>query len=75
MLSHVGFELTLVTVARTGDRLSGRFQVTEHRPSEAVWHDLVVVEPALSRSEKLTVAPLTAVPVVFRTIFTRAMAS
>lgn len=70
----MGLAVTAVTVAVTGDRLSERLQVTEQRPVESVLQVLVVDDPWLSTMRMVTPAPDTAVPVEFRTIFTRAVA-
>jgi hypothetical protein len=72
--SHVGLELTPVTVAVTGERLSARFQVTLQRPVESVVQVLVVVEPLLSTIRKVTVAPAMAAAVLLWRIRTRTMA-
>jgi hypothetical protein len=73
-LSQVGEAVTPVTVARTGARLSGRFQVTLQRPVEPVTQDRVEVDPALSTRRNVTVALATALPFWLLRIRTRAMA-
>jgi len=72
--SQVGLDVTLVTVATTGDRLSERPQVTVHRPVESVVHERVVTLPLSSTMRTETEAPCTTVPFELRTILTRAMA-
>ncbi len=74
MPSQVGLALTLVTVAVTGDRLSGRFQVTVQRPVESVVQVLVVVLPLSSTIRMVTVALLIAAKVRLLRIRTRALA-
>ncbi len=63
-----------MTVAVTGDRLSDRLQVTEHRPVESVVHVLVLTLPFLSTMRMVTVAPLIAAAVLLWRMRTRAMA-
>lgn len=72
--SHVGDAVTLRTAAVTGHRLESKIEVTWHWPDESVAHDrsTVLLLDAVNRT--LTFAPLTAVPVVLRTMVTRTRA-